>query len=215
MSKKRRRDGKATRDRLLEAAGTLIAQQGFAHTTNRAIAEKAGVDLATINYHFGGRDGLYQAVMAEGHRHFIDITQLAALDESPMPPREKLARILEQLMTTLMEEPGWQAQIFVRELFAPSKNVKTIFQTVILPKKQYFQKIIHQITGIPEDDFAIQRCLMNIMSPCLMLLVSGSGIKTPIEGILKTGSNKALIGHHIRFCLAGLDAVREDYFNHK
>lgn len=215
MDKKRRRDGKATRARLLEAAGNLIAQQGFAHTTNKTIAEKAGVDLATINYHFGGRDGLYEAVMAEGHRHFIDIARLEALDESNMTPKEKLACILEQFMTTMMEDPGWQAKIVVRELVAPPENAKSAFESVIMPNTLYLQKIIHQITGIPENDFSIQRCLMNIMGPCLMLLVLRSGVETPVQQMLKTDSSQALINHHLNFTLAGLDAVTNEYFKKK
>ena len=57
---KRRTDGQATRERILEAAGELFAAAGYAQTTAKAIAERAGVTLTLINYHFDGREGLYQ-----------------------------------------------------------------------------------------------------------------------------------------------------------
>lgn len=58
MSRNRRSDGDATKAKILDAAGNLIAQHGFAQTSNKAIAQAAEVDLAAINYHFNGRDGL-------------------------------------------------------------------------------------------------------------------------------------------------------------
>ena len=64
MSRAGRSDGDLTKSKILDAAGRLIAQDGFAKTTSKAIAKLAEVDLAAINYHFDGRDGLYRAVLA-------------------------------------------------------------------------------------------------------------------------------------------------------
>ena len=215
MAKRRRKDGEATRAQIIETAGALIATQGFAHTTSKSIAEKAGVDLATINYHFGGRDGLYKILLAEGHRYFIDITELAALAESDIEPRQKLAGFLEQIIKKLMKEQGWQAQLFLRELLAPSKGSVEILQTVITPKTLYMQKIIHQITKIPQDDPLIQRCMMNVMAPCLVLLVSGSGTPNFIKNMVDISSVQEIVTHHQRFSLAGLDAVSKAYHDRK
>ena len=52
-----RKDGAETYLRILTAAGKLFAEQGFASTTNKAVAQHAQVDLASINYHFGNRSG--------------------------------------------------------------------------------------------------------------------------------------------------------------
>ncbi|MDF5938828.1 helix-turn-helix domain containing protein [Pseudomonas aeruginosa] len=55
-----RSDGESTRARILEVAGRLFAQHGYANTASKAICEEAGADLAAINYHFGSRDALAQ-----------------------------------------------------------------------------------------------------------------------------------------------------------
>ena len=65
---KLRTDGQATRERILEAAGELIGANGYAQTTAKAVADRAEVSLTLINYHFGGREGLYRAVLIEAHR---------------------------------------------------------------------------------------------------------------------------------------------------
>ncbi len=53
-----------TKDKILNAAEALFAEQGFDHTSLRQITADAGVNLASVNYHFGSKKALIQAVMA-------------------------------------------------------------------------------------------------------------------------------------------------------
>ncbi len=54
--------GQDTRERILDAAEALIIERGFAATSLRAIADRAKVNLAATNYHFGSKTGLLAAV---------------------------------------------------------------------------------------------------------------------------------------------------------
>lgn len=47
---------------IVRAAETLFAEQGFTDTTVRQITARADVNLAAVNYHFGSKKGLIQAV---------------------------------------------------------------------------------------------------------------------------------------------------------
>ena len=60
-----RSDGEQSRERLLHAALRLFAQQGFAKTSTREIAEAASANVAAISYYFGDKAGLYRAVFLE------------------------------------------------------------------------------------------------------------------------------------------------------
>jgi len=57
-----------TAKKLLNAAERLFAQQGFAETSLRTITGAAGVNLAAVNYHFGSKEALIQAVF----QRFLD-----------------------------------------------------------------------------------------------------------------------------------------------
>lgn len=49
---------------ILSAAEELFAEKGFAETSLRNITSRAGVNLAAVNYHFGSKKELIQAVFA-------------------------------------------------------------------------------------------------------------------------------------------------------
>ena len=57
-------DGGA-RARLISVARKLFAEQGFAGTSTRDIAKTSGLNVSLISYYFGGKEGLYKAVLAE------------------------------------------------------------------------------------------------------------------------------------------------------
>ena len=94
-----RTDGEATRARILQAAGELFGSQGFAETTSKAVAAHAGVDLASINYHFGSRSGLYQATLIEAHRRLFTVDALSQLVHAPLPASERLRILMTQLVS--------------------------------------------------------------------------------------------------------------------
>ena len=52
-----------TKARILDAAEVLFMEHGFDATSLRAITAAARVNLAAVNYHFGGKDELFQAVL--------------------------------------------------------------------------------------------------------------------------------------------------------
>ena len=53
----------ATKDRILDAAEGLFMEHGFEATSLRSITAAASVNLAAVNYHFGSKEELFQAVL--------------------------------------------------------------------------------------------------------------------------------------------------------
>ena len=51
-----------TRQRLIEAAAQVFAEQGYARATTRALAAAAGVNEVTLFRHFGSKESLFAAV---------------------------------------------------------------------------------------------------------------------------------------------------------
>jgi len=60
----RRSDGEETFNRILSHAEKLFSIDGYAGVALRKITSDAGVDLASIKYYFGSKEGLFHAVLA-------------------------------------------------------------------------------------------------------------------------------------------------------
>lgn len=89
-----------TVERILDAAEGLFAQKGFAETSLRAITSKAGVNLAAVNYHFGSKEALIQAVFERFLTPFCNAlaSRLDELEASPEPVTlERLLSIVSVL----------------------------------------------------------------------------------------------------------------------
>ena len=52
-----------TKTRILDAAEGLFMEHGFEATSLRSLTASAGVNLAAVNYHFGSKEELFQAVL--------------------------------------------------------------------------------------------------------------------------------------------------------
>jgi len=53
------------KDKLIEAATTLFSELGYDGTSVNDIAKRAGMNVSLISYHFGGKQGLLEAVMGK------------------------------------------------------------------------------------------------------------------------------------------------------
>ncbi len=92
-----------TRDKILDAAESLFVERGFSATSLRAIADRAGVNLAATNYHFGSKMGLLAEVF---HRHTAPINEqrLANLEQLEMSGEAPTTRaILEAFFKPFVE----------------------------------------------------------------------------------------------------------------
>src|SRR3954462_7592346 len=69
-----------TRTRILDAAEELFMQHGFEATSMRVLTAKAEVNLAAVNYHFGSKHALIEAVFRR-RLDPMNAARIAALDE--------------------------------------------------------------------------------------------------------------------------------------
>lgn len=92
--------GEATRERILDAAETCFAEQGFGATSVRAITAAAGVNLAAVHYHFGGKEALLDAVLTRRIAPVNDerLRRLEALRRAHAPDAAPVPALLEALL---------------------------------------------------------------------------------------------------------------------
>jgi AcrR family transcriptional regulator len=83
--------GDATRNQILEAARDVLAADGYSGTTTRAVAERAGVRLSLVHYHFGGKRGLLAAVLEYENEQLIERQERLYAKEEPLADKWRTA----------------------------------------------------------------------------------------------------------------------------
>ena len=83
----RRARGDDTRQQILAAARAALAENGAAGTTTRSIADRAGVQLSLVHYHFGGKQQLLAAVLDRENELLLERQQ--ALYDGPATLADK------------------------------------------------------------------------------------------------------------------------------
>jgi AcrR family transcriptional regulator len=79
--------GATTREQILEAAGEVLRAQGGGATTTRAVAQRAGVRLSLVHYHFGSRGGMLAALLERENGRLLE--RQRALFAGPEPLAQK------------------------------------------------------------------------------------------------------------------------------
>ncbi|MCB1665192.1 MAG: CerR family C-terminal domain-containing protein [Pseudomonadales bacterium] len=200
-----RSDGHATRAQILETAGQLFADLGFDATTSKNICESCGCNTAAVNYHFGSRAELYTTVLIESHRRLISLDTILDITHSNLDAREKLSRILDNLLEGI-DASQWHSRLFFREIVTPSPFMDTLITQEAMPKFVLIRGLLSDITGLPADDPRITRCLLSTIAPNLMLLIANRDTVSKVFGNL--WADKAALKQHLKtFLFAGLDAI--------
>ncbi len=102
------------REQLLSIATDLFAQQGIQATRLRAIAERAGVTPALLNYYFGSKERLVEAMVEE---RFLPLVARAAaqLQQAGDDPLALVEAFIRDMVRNVTEQP-WLSQLWVREI---------------------------------------------------------------------------------------------------
>src|ERR687898_3414167 len=92
-----------TRTRILDAAEELFMQHGFEGSSMRALTTSAGVNLAAVNYHFGSKDALIEAVFRR-RLDPMNAERIAALDGLEDFSTENIIRAFVRPSLRMMED---------------------------------------------------------------------------------------------------------------
>jgi AcrR family transcriptional regulator len=81
--KTRKRDT-GTRDKLIDACGQIMLNEGYAAATSRRVADKVGVQRAVVYYYFPTMDDLYLAVLRRGTQANLESQRRALASDQPL-----------------------------------------------------------------------------------------------------------------------------------
>lgn len=210
-----RGDGEKTREALIEAAGTLAAERGWSNVTAKDVCDMAGVNCASVNYWFGGRDELYKSVLLKipdtifSQELEIEMVQYETAEAA-------LRYFLHHHLKTIDDERGWPMRVWAREVTAtPSENILSMARNIGVLRIKALQQFFAEFLGLEDyKDPRVGAAFMTAMSAVLIhMLIAPEIRKIIIPGCESHPEQmQELI---IRQVMAGLEARREDIAKEK
>ncbi|QFY13772.1 TetR family transcriptional regulator [Nonomuraea phyllanthi] len=103
MDRVARTEAGGYRERLLAGAVACLQEKGYARTTARDLVAASGTNLASIGYHFGGKDALLHEALADFFERWIARVERTMFATEPAGPREILERAMVELVDVFEE----------------------------------------------------------------------------------------------------------------
>jgi len=199
-----------TRARILNAAGLIFADRGFQAATVRDICQKADVNLASVNYHFGDKQQLYIQAVRNAH-------QLLA-GQVPMPDwpadataESKLQDFIRTLITRMIgsQTAPWQTRLMMREILSPTSACKEMVEDYFRPHFELLLRILSELLPAETPDSARQQIGFSIVGQCLFYRVAGEVVGMLVDDKDRSAdySVDQLAEHIGRFSLAALSEI--------
>ena len=177
--------GERARTRLMLEAAKVFAEKGYSAASTREICAAAGLNVAAIHYHFGGKDDLYRAVLV------VPIAGIASQLTGFDAPGLSLAQSLQRLLGVFVGEDGAPAalaqdgmRLYLREMIEPTPLFAQAVGQHIGPVHEAIARLLARHIGVavPDDDvhrlvfgliamahdYCMSREFMNAVAPRLL-----------------------------------------------
>ncbi|MCY0960615.1 TetR/AcrR family transcriptional regulator [Streptomyces sp. NPDC002039] len=121
----------ATRQKLYEAAVTLIAEQGFSATTVDEIAERAGVAKGTVYYNFASKNDLFEELLRHGVG-LLTVSLRTAAEETEARGGTRIEALDAMIRAGLVFIDRYPAftQLYVAELWRTNRTWQSTLMVV-------------------------------------------------------------------------------------
>lgn len=167
-----------TRIRILEAAAAIFAEHGYSATTIRQICSRAQVNLAAVNYHFGGKEGLYrETIRYLRARAYESYPTTFGLTADASPEEHLRAFVRSFLLRTSFDEKTQEfGTIVMREMVEPTAALDMMLDEGIRSLFGQLVGIVSDLLPADTDAEIVLASARSIISQCLFYLFSRSVI---------------------------------------
>lgn len=202
-----------TRDKILESAWRLFSEEGFESVSVRDVTNDAGVNLASVSYHFSGKEGLILEIVGRalaplnkqrvillkqageeiGNLEDIPLDKIITAFVRPVICPEEFggcSKMIAQIMARYLIDPDHEVPSAVMESFA---DVYKIFGVAIASQ-------------CPEINAAKALEGMMFSSGAVFMFQSFSNLATKVAGLSGEKSVEEFLEEAVKFCAAGFVA---------
>jgi AcrR family transcriptional regulator len=193
-----------TPQRLIAAGAEIFGRAGYRAATVRTIVARAKANIGAVNYHFGGKLGLYTAVLKHCvasaiHRYPPDLDLPPGADAAT-----RLHAFIRATLLRLFEDQGcaWHGPLMAREFADPTPALDAVAATAIQPLAERLAAIVRDLA--PRlDDQDVRLCCLSIVGQCFFWGF-GRPMLTRLPLVRRIPEVGVLADHITRFSLAAI-----------
>jgi AcrR family transcriptional regulator len=123
---------------IMKAATQLFAALGYDGTSTRQIADAAGLNIATVNYHVGGKRELYLAVMERAHQAERAALETALARLPGADPVAEIHRLIDDYVDFCVDNPEVPA-LWMHRWLSDASDLTEL-------ERQYVQPLVSAVT---------------------------------------------------------------------
>jgi AcrR family transcriptional regulator len=170
-------DPESTRDRIVASAGEVFADKGFDDATIREICQRAGANIAAVNYYFGDKETLYVETLKAAHEWRMS---QARMPEWPAgtPADLKLADFITTMVRRMVVgDSACHIRLLLRELLRPDSVCADVARDYIRPEFESLQAILRELVGPGLRDEKLRMLAFSIVGQCLHYRVADALVR--------------------------------------
>lgn len=161
-------DETGTREQLIAAAGEVFAESGFHGASIREVCRRAKANVASISYHFGGKEALYREVLVGTHRAAIQAMPMPRWD-GESPPIQAIETWVQWFLSYLADEqikPFWLSRLLMRELAEPGAALSETIEVNMRPVFSEVHRIVSAYFAPLNDPALLTLAVRSVFGPC-------------------------------------------------
>ena len=205
------RSADSTQQKLLTAACEVFAENGFKNTTVRDICNRAEVNVAAINYHFGNKEKLYEAVWENSNRAAVkkrmDELDLARTED----PEKRIRLFVKTLLRNILDQnrPEWDFRIVAHEMISPTAAFDKIVDRAIRPGFLFLKELVQEMLGEDVPKEKVEKCTLSIVGQCLYYRFANPVVRQLLpEQTFDEKGLEEIADHITEFSLSALKQLR-------
>lgn len=159
----------ATRENVLRAAGEVFAELGFRAATVRGICQRAGANIAAVNYHFRDKETLYLEVLRYAEATAVQRHPVAPPADARVSPEERLRFFVRSFLSRLLVQgpDAWAGKLLAMEMLDPTRVLDALVEERYRPLADYLDAMVRQIVGPGVEPERVALCSGSVVSQCL------------------------------------------------
>jgi AcrR family transcriptional regulator len=207
-----REDTVRTREGLLKAACEIFADKGYRDTTIAEISDRAGANIAAVNYHFGSKETLYIEAWRRAFQESLKAHPPDGGVNNDAPTEERLRGHVTATLHRMTDKNNREFWFVQREIANPTGLLQEVMDKEIYPLHKKMEGFVRELLGPAGSDQDVQFCEASVINQCINPRMAGE--KSQEKEAARIGPPaikdiEAYADHVVEFSLAGIRAIRE------